>query len=265
MDWDTFFVTYQVEDKYLAKAYEAISSPKRSLIKKQIYELMEAYKNFWGYRTVRQKYFSNLIFCEDLVPHEEALIIIEQGFGAINQILAVFIPLALAGVKKIGVVLLGALNKVRNEIWLGLELAGVYYLAFTSKKKIKDRLSKLKGPSFYFGFSPGSLKGEIFWQLPEIKGLINLEQKKVDLDVLFWANPHIDFYASWGDGKKVKTLSEKEDFFMAISEQRLEQVDLILGPGQESSWFWPDFNWTWGIKKQLIVNKQEGSNEQANR
>ncbi|MDK2921831.1 MAG: hypothetical protein PWR24_1388 [Desulfonauticus sp.] len=258
MDWNAFFDTYAVEEKYLSQAYERVGDKKRAFFKKQIYELTEYYQYLKELKlSVCKKNYSLFELEEGFSPKKEVIFLVEEGFFAVNQILALFIPLLLAGVEKIGVVLLGSKTKIKAEIFVGLELAGGYYLAWGKKKRVIEFLNCQQRPVFYFGFNPRWLKS-VFWQTPLTRGVIWEEQEKINLENLLWANPHTTFYASWGkEDAPVKPLEERErDFFLEIGSQKTSFAKLTLAPGEETSWIWPDFNWTWAFEKYVFISRR---------
>lgn len=264
--WNEFFEKYGLKDSILDKAYQKTTARQRSFFKQQIADLSYIYPFNQPSQKREEKYFSICTYKKQTKPFRKVLCIIEPKFLAINQVLAVVLPLIASGIEQIGIVFIGKINFSQRFYFLtALELAGINNIACASKKSIYTfwEQEDIRGV-FWFGFKKEKIPFEgILWRVPQVEtGVIVMQEKELDLNILLWAHPHIQFKALYFSNNWVEKISEKEletrKFFLTIGERNLFESPLVLGKGKETSWIWPDIERYIPKQHKVMLIKGEG-------
>ncbi|MBT8764040.1 hypothetical protein KFV02_08865 [Desulfohalobiaceae bacterium Ax17] len=271
MQLDNWLERFALDDQVLGQAYEQLGALKRSWLKKLIANLY----NYYGREEVQEKVVSlaqgqGLKSYVQITPWNRLVCVIDNQFKAANKVLAAIMPAIMTGTKEIlAIVENWEENEPPEQILVGLELMGVESIMAMSRENILNFIQESEnnnalnglfylGPKQILSQALGQKKGYFFWAPRQIKlaGLVLDASKEWNIDVLGWANPELEFIVlgdrkgNWPQNFRQFT-GDKESFWskdfdvLFASEKEFvknKQISLGFGPGQESSWIWPDLD-----------------------
>lgn len=255
-------------DKAFARAYDQVGERGRALLKTAIAELYALHPPLDRTGSTAGK------------PLDYALILVGPGFASPVRLLAALLPALTAGVDNVLVVLAGR-GRTRHSLLAACELAGQDRMASLTRRQsrnLTDELSRsaMRGAVVLLGLpreqyeSVGSSRaaraaeeagGEYRLVVPPEVDSLCLYQDREDLfdrDALEFAHPGTIFRV-FGPARGVESgrfLPLDGDFETFLSQPHIaacgqkdrleamsEKFGLVLGPGREWCWAWPDIDW----------------------
>ncbi|WP_457572294.1 hypothetical protein [Desulfovulcanus sp.] len=290
MHLDNWLERFALDDQILAQSYEQLGDVKRSWLKKLIAHLY----NYYGRKNCQEKMVS-MAYAQGfksyvrISPWNLLVCVIDNQFKAANKVLAAIMPALMAGTKEIIVILENSEHKeMPEQILVGLELMGVENILLMDKENIsnfmqeivsnnavdglfclgdKEIVSQLVGQKNYFFWSPRPVK---------LAGLVVDTDLNWDVEILSWANPDLEFIVltdkkgnDWSgnfrvfEGREEDFWSQDFDVLFASEKEFLKnrRITLGFGPGQESSWIWPELDGSFFYHRQIFWSegmKDEG-------
>lgn len=261
-DWlDSFYP----EDSVFAQAYDSVPDSRRALLKTAIARLWEWYgpQNISSAATIRS-WESGFTAQDVREPVDHALIVCDAVMQSPVRLLAAVIPAVAAGVKQVGVVLLGEPDLWGSSVYTALELAGVesvFCLGRSECGRLLSDISKsgVTGVHVFLGGDDlvSGVAGHIrTFSLPvEVSAVMFDEEGLLDFDAMSFANPGMEYsvYGRTALGQFANCSCKNGTFMDMLTEEahvayvpdnRVAPVakafDLVLGEGYEYCWVWPE-------------------------
>lgn len=283
-----------LEDAAFVEAYRQVSARERALLKTCIARLHawlgegrllnESRQAFW-----RQGFFS----MERTEPLDWALVLLDASSVSPVKLVAAALPPLLAGARELLVARVGG-EKPLTGPWppallTALELAGVESAIDLSRDEAAKLLCEA-GEERGFGAALSlseDLAGELLrpgggcprsvktWR-PEEWGVIGVwldaEASDVDLEALSWAHPGVSIEV-WGGtgGVRPPNSSVRDGNFDSFlnegyaalvlppdrAEEALGSCRVLLGPGGETCWFWPELSLDFFLRRSVYWTDHE--------
>ena len=257
---------FLVADTLFARAYQETPDQKRGLLKTCIVRLYEWYgpgrlasgqtASSW-----RSGFDSVLRFA----PVDYCVVLLDGSLRSPSRLLAGVVPPLACGVEQVLVARMGADTAWEQPLLTGLELAGQELVADMDAGRVKTLLAELAesgadgavvdltadgrlrpetgGPAW---FRPMQLCCADVWMDGE---------KPFDLDALAFCQPDLDITVHGGAGELppgnflpgtndlehvLANLTEVAYLPFDLVGKGLDRASLVLGPGQEGGWIWPE-------------------------
>ncbi len=261
-----------VADELFATAYESCSNAQRGLLKKTISLHFALSGEAPAHHSVEMEYPRlGVRVCSSTQPVDWCVLLLPHDFVSPVRALAAVVPPMLAGVRELVVVR----EKPEEEdhcidwpagVLVGLELAGVRRIVDLSCQEAENLLDVLLasnrsgrillldgGGSDFFSFVPHQIRmARNVRRWLGARPLIGVRRQpsesvaangEILSSVLGWAHPDLtpDFCAN-----DLPETSLKAYDALLVGEQELEKprngAGIVLGPGMEGCWFWPELN-----------------------
>jgi len=267
-DWLNEFVP---ADELFANAYQAMGDQRRAAMKTCIARLYDLYgpKKNIGRDTVidwRGGFRSRAV----VAPVDFSVTLFDGNLLSPARLLATLVPALAGGVKRVLAVRIADGSPWAEAVLTGLELAGQELVADMDEAQVRRLFADLRdsganGAVTVLGPKAGAIKSiEIqaasrmsFWRprFNRAAAVWMSDRSSFDLEVLAFMHPDVIFNVF---GEDVFRPSENfnymgdsyTDFIDSITDvayvssehidEALRHAKLVLGPGQEACWVWPD-------------------------
>ena len=263
------------EDRFAA-AYETVPDWARARLKKGIADVWSWLGAVaWKQEFKQTDYPAGAKVLQRRQPRDWCLVVARPDTGP-GVILGAVLPPLLSAVHEVAVLWVGQEEDLQDSTLLALELAGVEQVYSCDQRLLEqgmqetiDLLDGSWGGVLRLGTPPGSghhpiprPKGKRFWQfclpVPETAGIFADDPGLWDFETLHFAHPNLDIqvWSASGEpalGKWPGVQGGWEDFLnrdfdlVLVEEgkvmEALRHFPVVLGPGQEVSWIWPDYPW----------------------
>lgn len=256
-----------LDDGVFAAAYDSLDPGRRAWLKKnsaEVHCIMEpAKKAFCRYSVSWTMGFGSQVAVK---PYGTALFFIGGGVSSPAQVAAAALPLMFSGVREVAAVRVGPGGKDPDDILAALELCGVEQVYALGEGDASECLtSALADPGcacFLLGcgemeFARPDHVRAFVWERPEVREFAVLPGPGgcFDYEVMAWAHPGSRFIVFGGEqadlpenfsrveGGLEAMLAIRPDVAFAcppVPEESLLEIPLVLGPGQEGCFFWPE-------------------------
>ena len=266
-----------LDKEQFSRAYNIISARNRAWLKKHIAELSKWY-NYHNYplkHEIRKHSWTqgwNTVISKR--PIDSVLVVLYPGFTSPAQLLSAVLPPKIAGVDRVLVCCCSQESgNWQESVLLALELAGVEEVYDFSCEQLKILLEKIKSLGQLtkllhinsvnnFSFDPfynlATPKDIIFLNSPQKCGIWLNDGEIPDIEALHFAHPdmYLQFWSQ--DSKSLQSISTEYDQYTGTWEdfcncnfdlvfapshlhmQLLSRFSLVLTPGEECFWIWPD-------------------------
>jgi hypothetical protein len=264
-EWINEFV---VDDEAFARAYDAVPDNRRALLKTNIARLFEWYgpsRRISGREAVAWRGgFDSVQFS---APADYAVVVFDANLASPARLLASVVPPLACGVENVLAVRLGG-DEWPEPLLTGLELAGQELVTDMSLVRVKGMLEEMDA-SGATGVVLGLELGQgLFRSLRFPTRNIDFICLKCDREAVLWidtdepfdldglafAHPDLSFAVHGAEialppeGFRCEG-NDFQDFLDSIREvayapasrvdEALDRARLVLGPGQEGCWVWP--------------------------
>lgn len=259
------------DDALFARAYQDISDQDRALMKTCIQRLYDWYGPKKDIRSVTERCwksgFESRAVCEAV---DFVVVLFDGSLLSPARLLAALVPALAAGVESVLAVRVSTGAPWRKALLTGLELAGQEFVVDMTDVQVRKLFNELRetnrtGAVTVLGPKAAVIKSSelqaasriSFWR-PRFSRLAAVwmdDAHTFDLDALAFTHPDIVFsvfgaepelpadnFSYEGDG-----FDDFMDSIMDVAylppermDQALKQAKLVLGPGQEGCWIWPD-------------------------
>lgn len=257
---------YGVEERELDEAYAALSQTERALLKKTIAQLFA----FYGEHHIRERrlethWSEGLASIEQWRPAPWAFACIAPDMASPAQLLAAILPPVSLGVEHCLVARTSVASPWPAALLCALELAGIERVYSLPKEHLPHLLAHLmeqapsgvalglgecglprlegKGPRFVALRPPRSVAlwsdGSVSWDLQAISfahpRLRLIQQESGEAPLSFETGPGSDAWSAFVN-------QDVDGLFVpaGLMPSALQHHRLVLGPGQEACWVWPD-------------------------
>lgn len=283
-DWLEEFI---VDEQEFVRSYNHISPLYRTLIKKDIAQII----NWYGLdriKEVAQEYFfqQEFSFVRVIKPKTWALIFLDPRLTSPSLLLAAVLPAKLAGVKNIGLIRLKDESSSEDD-WpqrqlLALELAGVENVYSLPQKEAERLIRELSEKNIdlsliNLGWTEVSFPLSLFrnkhislyWPwIPQKGGVWFKNDLNFDWQALEFFFPELElrFWNQEKDNQPAKEIKGEADWDQFLKQdfdilfldktdidQLATQVPIILGPGEEFFWLWPELELNFFCSTRLSV------------
>lgn len=282
-DWLEEFI---VDEQEFVRSYNHISPLYRTLIKKDIAQII----NWYGLdriKEVAKEYFfqQGFYFVRVIKPKTWALTFLDPRLTSPSLLLAAVLPAKLAGVKNIGLIRLK--GESSEDDWpqrqlLALELAGVENVYSLTQKDAERLIRELSEKNIdlsliNLGWTEISFPLSLFrnkhislycpW-IPQKGGVWFKNDLNFDWQTLEFFFPELEL-SFWNQEKDNQPAKEKKgkadwDHFLEQEfdvlfldktdiDQLATQIPIILGPGEEFFWLWPELELNFFCSTRLSV------------
>lgn len=260
---------FVVDDALFARAYEIVPDTERALLKTCIARLFEWYgpAKVASTRTSRE-WASGLDSVQYSQPADYAVILFDDTLLSPVRLLAAVVAALSCGVKRVLAVRLSTNADWPFPVLTGLELAGQELVVDMTREQVQEMLAEfdeIGASGVVLGID---LPQGVFRSMRFPSNRINFHclrfdrqaavymdgEQPFDLEALSFAHPDVSFdvygletpfpseqftHVSGGFSEVLKTSREVAYIPAAMVDKALERVHLILGPGQEGCWVWP--------------------------
>jgi hypothetical protein len=264
-----------VADERFAAAYETVPDRDRARLKKLIAEVWSWSGTPAWDSVLRQSSFpAGLRVMQMRSPRDWLLVVAHQPVGP-GLLLGTVLPPVLSAVREVAVLFVSEQKDLQDANLLALELAGIEQVGCCSphglEQAVQEMMQSLEGPHgglLRLGHFRGSLQGVVslrekrIWEvglpLPDRAGLFAGEQAPWDFEALSMAHPHLEVRV-WSPSGECPSSpwpvvqGAWEDFLLQDLDvalvpghrcaEALNAFSLVLTPGQEATWLWPEFPW----------------------
>ncbi|MDY7000962.1 MAG: hypothetical protein SVS15_04170 [Thermodesulfobacteriota bacterium] len=284
-DWTRAFV---LKDALFAEAYNHLPAARRAWLKKLIAELYALFGPAPAAQTTKTTLWDAIFYtAETYAPLNFAVLFLDDTVRSPVQAAAAALPAVLSGIPEVIAVRTGTNRNKPGDILAAFELCGLETVLGLGEKKARELLKHLaaqgQGAVLSLGekiskkaiVAGASSKGLKLWSANRSLcsgdfGLWAERGVSWDFDVLAWAHPDARI-AVWGTKapgfKNFYSMPGKfEDFqktgyrVVLAPEHRIaalwDQAGLVLGPGQEACWAWPELNLEFFRQKKLALYSQ---------
>ena len=258
---------FAVGDELFAHAYEMVPGPRRALLKTCIARLFEWYgpSRVTAVRRA-EEWRGGFASVQETLPADYAVILFGPGLMSSIRLLAAVVPALSCGVDNVLAVRLGS-GEWPDSLLAGLELAGIEPVVEMDAERVKELLEELDGDGFRGIVLGVELEQGVFRSTRFPTRRIQFSCLKCDRRVSVWLDPedpfdleglafaHPDFdFVVHGSGAPLpagfsRGENDFQSFLNAIREvacvpasrvgEALDRARLVLGPGQEGCWLWP--------------------------
>lgn len=270
-DW---LAPFLVSDDLFGVAYEATEPERRAWLKSSIARLFAmhgASSETWG-RHERQ-WRQGFVTVAECQPVAWTVIVISQDYVSAPRLLAGLMPALLAGVRNILVVRVGDSAPWPDPILAALELAGQEAVVNLSEERLLSLFSEMQGQGAGRWVFLGSLPHMVsachsqqnahiaVWTEPVFTAIGVATGQEIDVDLLAWAHPDMKLVSvnvENADPDDFTGFSGCEAFAAFVGDPEVidlvpDSVPLMLGPGQEGCWIWPDLEPSFFLQRRLAL------------
>jgi hypothetical protein len=274
--WPDLVESRRIPDQAFARAYVAMSDVDRSWIKKNIAQLYALYPPNQT-RAARTSTHWHCGFASHLArrPRQWALVLLSGSNPGPARTLAALLPAVTSGIPHI-LVALSPRHRRDTSLLTSLELCGAELVCCLGRQQFQDLLHQLapswgQGAVLSLGNTPPSpsswkiiadsvLHGLAYWQAPLASRIaLWCENPGQWLwDVLQWNHPgaHLEAWGPWRTEapEYISRMAGDWDAFCdpqlfargvpraMAHDPRLPEAGLLLTPGQEGCWVWPELS-----------------------
>jgi len=264
-----------VADDRFAAAYESIPDRDRARLKKVIADVWSWSGSLaWDSELRQKRYPSGLRVMQMRQPRDWLLVVVHQRVGP-GLLLGTVLPPVLSAVREVAVLFASEQEDLQEANLLALELAGIEQVGCCPPEglegAVQEMVRSLEGPHgglLRLGHSRGLLPEalrpagkrvrESGLPLPDKAGLFAGGHASWDFEVLSMAHPHLEVRVWNPSGECASSPWPVEqggwedflhqDFDVALvpghrCAEALNVFPLVLTPGQEAAWVWPEFPW----------------------
>ncbi len=259
---------FVVDDTLFARAYDALPDHRRALLKTGIARLFDWYgpsRQDSGQATVNWR--SGLTSVSRFSPVDFVVVAFDTTLTSPARLLAAVVPALACGVRNVLVVRFGG-GEWAQSLLTGLELAGQELVADMTPEQVQSLLEDASGAGASGRVLGVGMEQGVFRQLRFRSSHIDFHclhcdrtvpvwmdgAAPFDLEALAFAQPDLDISVF---GAECETLpgdfchksTEFNDFLDAVRDvaytpashvdEALDRARLVLGPGQEGCWVWP--------------------------
>lgn len=269
-DWLGEFIP---DDELFAIAYEDVGEKNRAWMKTSIARLFDWYgprKELGGEELRRWQ--SGLISRTAHSPVDFSVVLFDDNLLSPARLLAALVPALGGGVKQVLAARVNSGTPWRKAVLTGLELAGQEMVVDLDDIQSRRLLGELREGQFTGSVTvlgpkaAAIVAGEMrtasrmsFWR-PRFSRFASIwmeDENTFDLDVLAFIHPDMVFQVFGADIKlPANNFSYEGEGFQAcldaltdvayLPSERMDaamsKARLLLGPGQEGCWFWPDLH-----------------------
>lgn len=266
-------VLQAIADSRFADAYDSVPGWARARLKKAVADVWSWSGAVAWNQDCRQTGFpSGTQVLHLRQPRDWCLVAARAEVGP-GAILGAVLPPVLSGVREVAVLWLGGAGRLLDSSLLALELSGIERVYSCRPEQMEagiEELSRLfEGPRGWvlrlgqshgerFSGGPGKRRVESELTVPQTAGIFVDEQDLCDFDALQLAHPGLAvqvwnavderlpsqwsvIQGSWGEFLN-------SDFDLALvgkgrAEEALRRFPVVLSPGHEVTWIWPDYPW----------------------
>ncbi|MBG0789243.1 MAG: hypothetical protein H0S80_01970 [Desulfovibrionaceae bacterium] len=266
-DFPEWINEFAVADERFAHAYETVPGHRRALLKTAIARLFEWYgPSRTTARRLAEEWRGGFASVQDTVPADYAVVVFDASLVSPARLLAAVVPALSCGVENVLAVRLGT-GEWSAPVLAGLELAGQELVAEMDADRLKGLFEELdasgaKGAVLGLELPQGVFRALRFptrriaftclrcdrsvpvWMDPE---------EPFDLEALAFSHPDLDFAVHGAEAALPAGFSrggkDFQGFLDSIREvacapasrvgEALDRARLVLGPGQEGCWVWP--------------------------
>ncbi|WP_272699976.1 hypothetical protein [Desulfovibrio sp. Fe33] len=257
----------QVDDSLFAEAYGLSADGERALMKTCIARLYDWYgprKDTAGQVSTRWR--GGFDSVSRFRPVDFALVLFDESFVSPARLLAALVPAIACGVGNILAVRLDGKGNWPHPLLTAMELAGQELAADLSAERVAGLLRDLAGTGATGvvldlagrpDVCPDMSRLAVYRPLFDCSGSIFLDgEEDFDLEALSFAQPDIAFTVFGADVPLPEGFARGgADFAAFLDDVRdvavvpadriddaLDKARLVLGPGQEGCWVWPDLH-----------------------
>jgi|GEM_PF-3161149 len=281
--WPVYLDKHKIPDKVFAQAYAALSEIERSWIKKNIAQLYAlAPANTKEQTSTDTQWTCGLHSTTRTRPRDWGILLLDASCSGPAWTVAAILPALTSGVRHILAVFLNQIVP-SSHLLAAVELCGVDTVCCLRRKKIITLLEDLTGfstqgvvlnpdNSFPGPLLPNSWQETmVVWQPapPRRMGIWSEATHQWDWPTLVWNHPNLNLEI-WGTGPKklppgCTRMSGNWSVFcsqsyrvlgvpdLRLPEIREQRCELILTPGQEGCWYWPDLTPQWFQTRQSTL------------
>jgi hypothetical protein len=264
-----------VADDRFAAAYEAVPDLDRARLKKLIAEVWSwSGSPAWDSVLKQSSYPTGLRVMQVRSPRDWLLVVVHQPVGP-GLLLGTVLPPVLSAVREVAVLFVSEEEDLRDANLLALELAGIEQVGCCSphglEEAAREMRQSLEGPHgglLHLDHFRGSLPGVVIpgekgiWEaglpLPDRVGLFAGDRASWDFEALSIAHPYLEVRVWSPSGECASSpwpvvQGTWEDFLLQDLDvalvpgdrcaEALKAFSLVLTPGQEATWVWPEFPW----------------------
>ena len=261
------------EDSLFALAYQDVSPAQRALIKSGIAQLYDWYKpHHTRSRELSEVWQSGFSSKLTIQPVDLSVLLFDHTVLSPARLLAALVPAQALGVREILALRIGKGMPWRKAVLTGLELAGQELVADVTEVQAKRLLMELKaggrtctvtviGPKASAVQGPELLSASriSFWRprFTRHAAIWMDTATTFDLEALAFIHPDLIFSVFGVDVElPADNFSHEgaspDDFWDAVTDvvyvpenladKALGRAKVVLGPGQEGCWVWPDLH-----------------------
>ncbi len=281
--WPVHLKRYRITEQSLAEAYAALSDTERSWIKKNIAQLYAlAPANAKSRVSTATRWVCGFQSTACIRPRDWAILLLDQSLTGPVWAVSAIVPAMTSGVPNILAVCQNT-SSPSPHLLAGLELCGVDTICRLGRRNVSSLLENLAASatsgvilnpdnSLAQRHLPNSWPGSVaVWKpaSPRRMGIWSETTDQWDWTTLAWNHPGLPLEV-WGasPGKLPPGCTKKPGDWtlfcdqaylaMGIPEQRLPETrklrrQLILTPGQEGCWHWPDLTPEWFQTREMIL------------
>lgn len=290
--WPDFHDKHRISEDALAQAYAALSDIERSWIKKNIAQLFALFPpNAKEQANSAIRWTTGLQTVIRTRPKDWVILLLSGSLSGPARAISAVLPAMTSGVRNILAVFQGQTNPPA-PLLAGLEMCGVESVCSLNPRKTKELFNSLahfpaKGvvldlegslPALRLSDSSGAMA---IWRPAPLHsiGIWSETAHQWDLRTLAWSHPDLAFDV-WGKTPKklpvgFKTISGDWKAFcnhayrargipaLLLRNAPASCCDLILTPGQEGCWHWPDLHPEIFLFRQMILETPEAQPEES--
>jgi len=285
-DWTRAFV---LKDKLFAEAYDLLPATRRAWIKKLVAELYALSVPAPAAQTARTTLWdADFYTVETHKPLDFAVLFLDDTTRSPVKIAAAALPAVLSGIPEVLAVRTGSGRNRPGDVLAALELCGLETVLGLGEKKTRELLKHLaaQGQGVILSLSEKISKkaAAIGAASPGLKlwsaggslcsgdfGLWTESGVLWDFDVLSWAYPDAriavwgakapnleNFYSMPGGFEEFRKTGYR---VVLTPEDRIAALQgkaaLVLGPGHEACWVWPELDLEFLRQKKLALYSQK--------
>lgn len=284
-DW---VADYRVSDELFSRSYEAMPGERRAWVKKTAARLHALLGGMTDPSTsVRTEHRQGFVSLENSVRNLCAVLFLDNTCTSASKVAAAAVPMVLSGIQDVCAVRVGDAPPEPDEVFAALELSGVetvVHLDDAGARAFAENLSDGCSASVLFqghGEALQSLAVACGYASPPLRLWKPFLHDRIavwagdgvewDYQTLAWANPcvKIDLYGEHGAIANLpQTFYRREGGFGAVlnegyqvlylPEERIssaqDMAQLVLGPGHEGCWVWPDLQPCFFQRRKLAIH-----------
>jgi len=259
------------DDSLFARAYQDVPDRNRALMKTGIARLYDWYgprKDVSGETALR--WSGGFDTKQTFDPVDFAVVLFDGSLQSPARLLAALVPALAGGVKNVLAARVGSSAPWRNAVLTGLELAGQELVVDMTDVQARRLFNELRdtgvpGAVAVLGPKAAVIKSSelqsasriSFWRPRFSRAAVVWmdDESTFDLEALAFMHPDIIFsvfgaepplpadnFSYEGDGfdEFLRAIMDVAYLPSQRTDQALKRAKLVLGPGQEACWVWPD-------------------------